>query len=120
MRERPVYGNEWNLKLTIGDDDENALDDDVKLDKQAVARRVKLEDSTQVEDDAQQDVELECDGNDDLGHDLGDELDLDRVAEVDDNANFDDRLDASLDEDRDAVEVARNVPEEASLDCTVL
>jgi len=53
MREQPVHGNEWNLRLTIGNDDEDALDDNVKLNKQAVARRVKLEDSTQVEDDAQ-------------------------------------------------------------------
>ena len=94
------------MRLTIGNDDENALDDDVELNKQTMARRVELDDSNQVEDNAQQDVKLEGDGDDDLGNDLGDELNLDRVAEVDDNADFDDRLDASLDEERDAVEMA--------------
>ena len=108
------------MRLTIGNDDENALDDEVELNKKAVARRVEIDDSNQVEDDAQEDVQVKRDGDDDLGDDLGNELNLDRVAEVDDNADFDDRLDASLDENRDAVEMARNVPEEPGLDCTVL
>ena len=117
--EQPKCGNERDLRLTLGDDEDDALDDDIELEEQSVELNVERENGGQVEDDVEEDLQVERDGDDDLGNDLGDELDLDRGAKINDDADFDDSLQSELDEECDAVEVARDVCEDTSLDYAV-
>ena len=107
------------MRLTLGDDEDDALDDDIELEEQSVDLDVERENGGQVEDDVEEDLQVERDGDDDLGNDLGDELDLDRGAEINDDADFDNSLQSELDEECDAVEVARDVCEDTSLDYAV-
>jgi len=119
-REQARCGKRPDSRLTLRNDQNNALDEDVDVEKQALARSVELDDGDKVDDDVDEDLEAERDVDDDLGNDLGNELDLNRVAEVDDGADVDACGDKGLDEDRDLVDVDRDVRADVETSCGAL
>jgi len=119
-REQARRGKRTRSRLTLRDDQNNALDEEIELEEQTLARSVDLNKSHKVDHDVDEDTDAGRDVDDDLSNDLGNELDLDRVAEIDDGADVDACRDESLDEECDLVEVDRDVRADVETSCGAL
>jgi len=110
-------GKRPDWRLTFRDDHDDALDEEVELEEQGLARKVEIDNGGKVDDDVDEDTDAGRNVDDDLSNDLGNELDLDRVAEIDDGADVDACRDECLDEDCDLVDVDRDVCADVETSC---